>query len=858
MASARAKTQDELGIPPGLQFFTPFPFAGLNQTAGRTGIKDQEWFYIENWIKVGEGNLRTLWDKGEALYTAPAGQTILSAFFFNIAATQYVAIFFTDGTAIQVNAATGATKTISSTAGAFYVGDNGPGCIQWGTQYLIIGNNFAENCYFVWDGSVLYQAGTISPQVTLLGAGSGYSSAPTVQVVGGKGSGAAITAYVENGSVVQFVVTNPGSGYGVNDNPVVVISGGGSDSAPLLQAYLGSDTLTGVIITGGGSGYTSAPTVTFGSPPAGGTTATGTATIASGAVVGVTITNPGSGYVAAPNVVFSGGGGSGASATSVLASGYIQSINVTQGGSGFTSAPTLTFSGGGGTGAAATANLTGTSVSQVYVTNGGSGYASTPTVTISAPSTSGGVTATAVCGVVGGTITSFTVTNAGSGYTAPPAVTISGGGGTGATATAALVPTSIGSVTITNPGNGYSDAPAVIVAAGYNRAAYASVNLMPYGVSGTALEAFQSRVWIANQWTNPALPPSDNNSNQFSVSAPGSFSNFATSAGGVQYTATDRFLRVGYTAMRQTNGYLYPLGDCSVSIISGVSTSGNPSTTTFNYQNTDPQVGTPWRDSCQDFGRTVLFANALGVYGLYGGAVTKVSPQLDQLFAAAVFPPTPGALSPSAATANIFGGKYYLLLMTLRDPLTLKLVNKMLVWDERQWVVASQSVALKFICTQEVNSNLTAWGSDGSALYPLFQTPSADIASTLYSKLYGSQTPHLLKKVYSVKVQGQNLQTLGGTMNVAISLQTETGAYEVNEGAPITFGVTTGYNQAYPLFKYGLPDGSGVAGIFLGFTVITTTPDMTLNYLALGYTMEAYTPIGSLNLTVSGLEEEDV
>lgn len=60
-----------------------------------------------------------------------------------------------------------------------------------------------------------------------------------------------------------------------------------------------------VVITNGGTGYTAAPTVTFSAPSGGGTTATGTATVANGVVTGVTITNPGGPYTSAPTVTFS-------------------------------------------------------------------------------------------------------------------------------------------------------------------------------------------------------------------------------------------------------------------------------------------------------------------------------------------------------------------------------------------------------------------------------------------------------------------------------------------------------------------------------------------------------------------------
>jgi hypothetical protein len=66
------------------------------------------------------------------------------------------------------------------------------------------------------------------------------------------------------------------------------------------------DGVASVTITNPGVGYVTPPTVTFSAPQnAGGTTATGTATITGGVVTSVTITNPGSGYTAAPTVTFS-------------------------------------------------------------------------------------------------------------------------------------------------------------------------------------------------------------------------------------------------------------------------------------------------------------------------------------------------------------------------------------------------------------------------------------------------------------------------------------------------------------------------------------------------------------------------
>ena len=152
------------------------------------------------------------------------------------------------------------------------------------------------------------------------------------------------------------------------------------------------DTVASVRITNPESGYTADPTVTFAAPPAGGTTATGTA-VRPDRVESVRITTAGSGYAADPTVTFSGGGGSDAAATAVLQSG-VASVKMTNRRSGYISAPTVTFgpAPSGGTTAAGTAVGPG-GVTSVTVTNGGTGYTAAPTVTFSAPA--GGTRATA-------------------------------------------------------------------------------------------------------------------------------------------------------------------------------------------------------------------------------------------------------------------------------------------------------------------------------------------------------------------------------------------------------------------------------------------------------------------------------
>ena len=922
-----AKAAALLGLPENLKFFSPYPFAGMNQQDASTAIEDKEFVYLENFVKVGNGQMRTLWDVGAAIYTAPTGKTIVYYKFYSLASTQYCAIFLSDGSAIQLNMATSAQTTIG--ASGFYSASSGylPYARQWGSTYLIISNRNTTNDYWAWDGTLLYTAGTAAPNgVNLFSVGFSYSSTPTVSAYGGLGSGMTFNVQVNDGAVSEVLITNPGSGYLPGDIVQLRFSGGGSDTTAILQAVLTAGGVAGVNISTPGSGYTSAPSVAFSG--GGGTGAAGTATIATG-VSSIAVTAGGTGYASPPSVAFSGGGGVGAAATAVVSGGVVTAINVTAAGTGYTSAPTVALSGGGGgSGATATATTSGV-VSGVSITASGSGYTSAPTVAFSGGAGSGaagvaalspqgvqsvtvvnggsgyggqlnapvptltfeggggsGATAvvtlnpSVVAGIVitnpgsgyqpatggtviiiaagnntsatahfttaGGAVNSIVLTNGGSGIQSPVTVTLSGptyAGGVQATAEVRLAPQSIASVLVTNPGQFYTSAPAVIVSAGDNNAASATVQMMPFGVSGSAFETYLSRVWIVAPATAPyqTIPAAT----QWSFSAADSVSDFATSDGGGASSNTDAFLQTRYTGARQSSGYLYFFGDGSASVVTNVGTSGTPATTTYSYQNVDPQAGLSWRDCLQDYGRSLVVANELGIYGLYGGAMTKVSAKIDQLLSETpegpAYYPQNGGVVPSSAVATIFNVKHYLGLMTLADPATGTPRNVMVAWNEKDWFIASQSVSFTFIAEQKAGSQYTAYGTDGNKIYPMFQTPSATLQKRMWTKAYGADSFFVQKQAVYLWLQAQDQSAGGAGVSGTVAMQVSTMASLLNgESPPLVSGTyTTALEQpafaaplAWPIWGTNL---QGLAFTTISAQLTTTSPDFKLGNLTIGY-----------------------
>lgn len=217
----------------------------------------------------------------------------------------------------------------------------------------------------------------------LINGGTDYTSAPTVEFIGG-GSGAVAEAQI-NG-VMQVTVTNSGSGYITPPN-VYFVGGGGAGAEALA-------TLTGIVSA-------------------------------------ISINNSGIGYTSAPTVTIQGGGGSGATAIANIFMGRISSITVTSAGQGYTTSPTIIINGGGGVGATATASITQV-LDKITVINGGHGYITPPDIVLSGGLGSG---ATAVSTIGVGQVTGLVLLNGGN-YTGEPTIQFIGGGGTGASAKA--------------------------------------------------------------------------------------------------------------------------------------------------------------------------------------------------------------------------------------------------------------------------------------------------------------------------------------------------------------------------------------------------------------------------------------
>jgi fibronectin-binding autotransporter adhesin len=353
--------------------------------------------------------------------------------------------------------------------------------------------------------------------ITVLNPGTGYTIAPSVQLVGGGGTGAvAIATLDNNGGVTSISVTTGGTGY--TSEPTVTIAPpdtGKYDVSILGQnvtigenvninnlgaftlgtnsnteyatatgvAVLGTGSLTSIIPdtvvsdiqpSASGSGYTSNPRVIIDPPPSGGTQATATATLQANGTILYSVTFQGSGYdpLVTPNVRVIGGGGTGAQA--------VVTLN-TKTGTGYTSVPDVIISPPplGGVQAKVTAVLgtvasgTAGQVVRYIITEPGSGYTSTPTATVTPAA--GDTTGTGafafpkIATVYADTVTKIIPVSLGSGYVSPPSVIISGANVSAVGLAVVGQGASVGQITsigVKNSGTGYSTAPVVTITGG--------------------------------------------------------------------------------------------------------------------------------------------------------------------------------------------------------------------------------------------------------------------------------------------------------------------------------------------------------------------------------------------------------
>ena len=413
----------------------------------------------------------------------------------------------------------------------------------------------------------------------------------------------------------------------------------------------------------------------------------------------------------------------------------------------------------------------------------------------------------------------ITITNVGSGYVTP-VITVSGGSGAGATFTATVVGGQIVGITCTNAGSGYVVADAttqnltITDSAGPGAGALATIELMPFGIVGSSVELYEQRVWIVYQ-------------DLLIFSAPSSPVDFRSASGAGTVESTSSSLRFSYTQLVAQAGFLYLIADSSVSYISGVQTGGSPLVTTFGLTAIDTEFGTVWRDSVQAFSRGVVFATYTGVYVIYGGTVEKISSPIDDIFQTDNLLYA-SSFGPSSAIVELYGRRYYALLLPIIDDPTNKLAKRILLWNRASWSTATQEYDFNKI-NWILNSSVTvATASDGYRVYVMMNNYSANtLPRVVKSKFW--DTPGYFIEKSGWRMTGlmvdEILSDVSATSEISIDIENEASAftYELNYVTDPKWA-TTGQRR----FVIAVEQ----AGYLLGFTLRTSQP-ITIQSIAL-------------------------
>jgi hypothetical protein len=633
-----------------------------------------------------------------------------------------------------------------------------------------------------------------------------------------------------NGIDYLLVFTTAGSAYALNLGTGAIVSfanNGTFSTAPDVtvwqdQTFLINDSVAGyssyngmtfitqggvspnITITNGGGGYSSPPAVTISGGSGSGATAV--ASVANGSVVAITLTNPGSGYQAGDTLtvtIAAGSSGSGAAGHVTMTGFPVDGLIVTDPGQ-WTGTPadgthpSLVFSGGGGSGASGIGVIVLNSVFQNTVGSanlitGGSGYTSPPTATFAV---TGGPASPPLINTVLGTesVATIVLDAGGSGYVVAPSVSIEGGGGSGATATATIDGSGhVNGLTLTNAGGGYSNPPDVIIGSGGDTAT-ATAHVWPFVPKGTTLAVFQGRVWLGGgtllQYTGTQ-----------------GYDDFdsANAAGSLEITDADLIHAI--TALRALNNYLWIMGDQSVKQIGNISLNAAGDETLFTILTLSSDQGTIYPKSCISYNRIFMFANANGIYGVFGSSVQKLSSDMDGIFELVDF-----SQQPQGSVADISAIHNAIFLVRYKDPLS-STRSIILAFDGRRWFVMSQGNSLVAIATSAnlASGQYAVYGSQGQDTTNLLASRTTAVAFKYQTSLTHHGNAVQRKKIVRA---GFAAALATGSGSVSMEMDTENGSqsYSVN----VTAGFQSVAQTADGAGKYL---GQTLTGTLAGFTI---------------------------------------
>jgi hypothetical protein len=354
--------------------------------------------------------------------------------------------------------------------------------------------------------------------------------------------------------------------------------------------------------------------------------------------------------------------------------------------------------------------------------------------------------------------------------------------------------------------------------------------VMPVGlVNIYAMEVYQERLWIAGKTV-------------IQFSAPQNGADFAASDGGGSFGYFGDKLVHDYMDLAASTGYLYIFGDSSTDVVANVQLAGagtptDPFITNFNYSNIDPITGQRFPRPVGRWGRYFLMFNGAGIWEMQGGDAQLRSEKIANLYMTI----DSAEFYPTMCAVTMFDKRCLLVNCKCVDPFGVKR-SMLLCWDGQKWWTASQHYNLTNIASYEDNSVITAYGTDGTNLYRLFDHPDPTLLKRLSTKAWRGTQPAMLTMKYFKRAfmelhdnsgqgwQRQDSQTVISVPRnndgvAIIGTVTTSGGGIPNGTEDIGFELTQG--KGYGLLPWPL-SGSGIA---VEMDLNSLSPDFTIERL---------------------------
>jgi hypothetical protein len=486
----------------------------------------------------------------------------------------------------------------------------------------------------------------------------------SISPAGGGTNGATATAQITNGQVTSVKLTKPGDGFNPTDSITLNFSQQGGSGSNINVTMTGSSIVGVLCLDTGIWNITGSP-----APPG------------------------------PYQVIVSGGGGSGASIASFIA--------YDQFGTGRCVAP------GGG--------------NPIVLNSGGSGFTTTPTITwdnVSHPLNiafpAGHLPRFIITAMSAQSVATLGgIFPQGTGYPPSSTIPLVFAGGNPITPAAGTATTNasgqITSVTLSNPGSyPFGSVPTVTVGAGSG--AMATAHPWPTVPKGSTIAVFQGRVWLAGgnllQWTGTGASFAGVGYDDFLP---------IDASGSLQIVDADLVHQI--SALRALNNYLWIVGDQSVKQIGNLTIlPGN--VTGFNILTLSSDQGSIWPRSCISYNRIFMFANANGIFGVFGSTVQKISEDLDKVFTGISFAQQvhAGVVDINAKHTACF------LLQKWNDQFGRGSISIELMFDGKRWWISNQGSTIAAIVTVPslaTNQNTLYGTLTGTDLTQLFANRNA-------------------------------------------------------------------------------------------------------------------------------------